>query len=78
MNTLPLYIFLALVFTLLGALLGAYGTRQRFVPNKNRTRNEAHRYFVQFNPFNSTQCQAFTWREVNHAGLRANKNPEDF
>lgn len=71
-------IVIATFFTLLGLALGGWSTRQRSTHNKDRAWNEAGRYIVQDNPFNSPQRQAFTPHDVRDAGARAQRNPEDF
>jgi len=55
-----------------------YATRQRATRNKDAAWNESTRYMVQENPFNSPRRQAFTPHDVRDAGLRAQRNPEDF
>jgi hypothetical protein len=71
-------IFTLIIGVLTGLCLGAWATRQRTTRNKDRAWNEAGRYIVQNNPFNSPPRQAFTVRDVRDAGARADRNPEDF
>lgn len=71
-------ILIATFSMLLGLVLGGYATRQRTTRNKDQAWNEAGRYIVQENPFNSPRRQAFTQHDVRDAGLRAHRNPEDF
>ena len=59
-------------------LFGMFLTRQRRVKNKDAKPTEASHYIVQWNPFNAPTRHTFTSSGATRAGIRANKQPEDY
>lgn len=71
-------ILILIIAALIGLLLGMLLTRQRRIANKNPKPTEASHYIVQWNPFNAPTRHTFTSTGINRAGVRANKQPEDY
>lgn len=76
---LSLLLLIIVICLLIGLLLGAWSTRIRKTPNRDRAFGSHRFYYVSENPFNPRGARrCYTPREDQEAIAQARKNPEDF